>query len=101
MLPDVKHGAEVKFKLNGAGEAPANTLGEPPGKTSPGSSDQVTLKDRVAVVFTGTFPKSRMVPLAGVNDTALAGETVRGSTPPMPRHRAHTATSVALSFDLI
>ena len=49
---------------------------------------QVTPKFRVSVVPTVTFPKSRMVPLAGSNDVALAGETVRGSTPPTLRGRS-------------
>jgi hypothetical protein len=71
-------------------------------KFSPGPFDQVTLKFRVSAVCTVTFPKSRMVPLAGVNDMALAGETVRGSAPPMLRNTEDAAaTSAALSFDFM
>jgi len=103
-LPDVKHGGGKGSATQVNGGKPGGivlpvTAGEP--TFSPGSLNQVTLKFRVLVLPTVTFPKSRMVPLAGVNDTALAGETVRGSMPPMLRHRTHPATSAALRFDFI
>ena len=69
----------MKSQVNGGKPGPIVprvTAGEP--TFSPWSLNQLTLKFRVAVVPTVTFPKSRMVSLAGVNDTALAGETVRG-----------------------
>ena len=90
VLPDIKHRADVNNPLNG--ESLNCDLTATP-KFSPEPFDQVTLKSRVSVVPTVTSPKSMMVPLAGLNDMALAGETVRGSTPPMLRHRAHPAIS--------